>query len=236
MKLIPILFQPDMVRAILDDRKTQTRRVITERNSSSSAKLWELNFDDSIIDGVKSVNQYLKVAGDTADLIGTRHRVFCKYEPGDVLWVRETFFPAYKYASSPVFTGYKYVFKADDAFIGEHKWKPSIHMPFDACRLFLKVKSVRVEILQSITTPDAIAEGIEPLNMSTMQLMQQGQLYRDYLSTDQPFQDGLGAIDSYKALWVSINGIDSLGSNPWVWVIEFERTEKPAVHHQSSNS
>ena len=90
-----------------------------------------------------------------------------------------------------------------------YKWKPSIHMPKAACRLWLKVKAVRVERLRDISEEDAKAEGAKAAPLP------------DLGNTWHTHKQG------FEYLWQSINGAQSFLANPWVWVIEFERCEKP---------
>lgn len=193
MKHIPILFSTPMVQAILDGRKTMTRRVIKPQPDE---------------DGLA---KFLP----TRQWHDTDARVYkCPYgKPGDILWVRETF--ANLNADFP--TNPKcYVYKADDLqgnSYGPVTWKPSIHIPKEACRLFLKVTDVRVERLQEISEDDAKAEGIEKMSG----------YYRDYLNRG----GNLPPYASFQSLWQSINGPESWDANPWVWVIQFERIQKP---------
>lgn len=189
MKEIPILFSTDMVRALLAGRKTMTRRIVKMYATSDNNPLRQ-------------------------NATWLQENKTCPYGvPGDVLWVRESFCPGY-------FDGGKNAYKADwnaiaAEYVNKPKWKPSIHMPKEVCRLFLKVKFVRVERLQDISTKDCIEEGI--LN-----------------ETNHPYgfkiygtktTGGTGA--SFKSFWNSINGQHSWDENPWVWVIEFERIAKP---------
>lgn len=112
-------------------------------------------------------------------------------------------------------------------FTGEpNPWKPSIHMPKEACRLFLKIKSINVERLQDITKEDAIAEGIG--RWVEERLKSKPVHYQLYYT--EPGDDSMYSscpILSFESLWQSINGPDSWDENPWVWVVEFECTEKP---------
>lgn len=128
---------------------------------------------------------------------------------GDILWVRETF--------HKIKHNY-FIYKANH----DHqamKWKPSIFMPKEACRIFLKITSVRAERLQKISGEDAINEGIEVIHNSTVAVYQKYNL-KEKLGTTNP-------ILSYQTLWEKINGAESWNTNPFVWVIEFERVEKP---------
>lgn len=206
MKLIPILFQPDMVRAILDGRKTQTRRIVkcftgSEAHPTRQTAQWQ--FENKT----------------------------CPYGKAyDMLWARETFFNAEKFMDTPLFHGkQQFYYKADNAFIGEHKWKPSIHMPFIAARIFLQVKEVKVERLQDISKADAVREGIEEIRGWHNEDRHNG--WKDYLKqkSDTVPTAFFDPIHSYQSLWKRINGLGSWDLNPWVWVIKFERTEKPKL-------
>ncbi|MCO1599847.1 hypothetical protein [Desulfosporosinus nitroreducens] len=152
----------------------------------------------------------------------------CPWQVGDILWVRETWkyyekavgkgesfrvkqFPAYKADGDN-----NYIQKSCEWYEG--KWKPSIHMPRSAARLFLKVKSIRVERLQDITAEDTQTEGIK-LNCK----------HDDYVCSAHPcdFKTTIACKDYFKNLWNSINSKRGYGwdINPWVWVIEFERVQ-----------
>lgn len=212
MNTKPILFSTEMVQAILEGRKTQTRRTkgLKVVNDNPDSYL----FNSFSIDNKNATFKRLE---------GMWQGVDVPYKTGDVLWVRETFFRTKYHEHAPLFKNKgKYVYKATDDFIGCHKWKPSIHMPKEACRLFLKVTNVRVERLKEISENDAIAEGVD----------KKGELYYDYYSEiPQVGRDFYYKIEtakiSFMGLWCKINGVDSWRSNPWVWVIEFERIEKP---------
>jgi hypothetical protein len=167
-KLIPILFSTPMVRALLEGRKTQTRRI---------------NF---------------------------------KCEVGDVLWVRETWAPDCEWNENP------YRYKADYFGNTVTKWKPNIFMPRLACRLFLHVKDMRRERLQDISEADAYAEGIifkKVESTSNREIWHQNYIGQCL--------DNIGAIESYRTLWDSINAKRgySWESNPMVDVIELKRIE-----------
>jgi hypothetical protein len=178
MKFIPILFSTPMVQAIIDGRKTQTRRVVKDK------------------------------AGD----------VKCPYgKEGDVLWVRETWA---ELPNPDCFGKYLYKSMGDTA----EKWKPSIFMPKEACRIFLRVKSVRVERLQDISEDDAKEEGVE--SWINERLASKPVLYKNYEGDSAAWYCSK-AVTSFETLWQSINGVDSWEANPYVWVIEFERIEKP---------
>lgn len=158
-------------------------------------------------------DKMLQNADDSNDIEFLLLTVSQKIKEGDILWVRKTFTEWPK-------NSFQYF--ASTAFGDElGKWKPSIHMPKIACRVFLKVKSVKIEKLHDITESDAIAEGIKKTWISDIPAECK---YKNYLS------DGKGSLDpieSFQSLWISINGKESHDSNPFVWIIEFERIEKP---------
>lgn len=190
MKERPILFSGPMVRAILEGRKTQTRRIWKPR------KIWQ----DECEDGY-SMPHF--VDGD-----GEFHDQPCPYgQPGDRLWVRET----WRVADG----GTKYYeYAADRSVLREAvdeaccvKWKPSIYMKRAASRITLEVVAVRVERLQDISRGDAMAEGCPFANKA----------------------DGGDPRIWYSWLWNQINGDGSWDANPWVWVVEFRKVEGGAA-------
>ena len=204
----PILFSTPMVEALFDYRKNQTRRVIKGLDS-----LKEPYFQDLVL---HVTGRYSFASFYSEEII----EVKCPYKIGDILWVRETF--------TLGSDSYPYVFKADydNQFPPdlenippktELKWKPSLFMPKEACRLFLKVKAIRVERLQDISEADARNEGVEFIEGISKKL------YYNYLTIDF----GCNELFSFMTLWQKINGKKSWDDNPFVWVIEFERIEKP---------
>lgn len=200
-----------MVRAILDGRKTQTRRVV-------KLNAWK---DEGDCD---YTGQCIKV-GEYIDLR------LCPYgQPGDRMWVRETWAVPTEcdsFSSGMLNRNVPMWYAADgekrfitNAGNGPGKARPSIHMPRWASRITLEITGVRVERLQAITWRNAIAEGIEPGTMGSAG-------WKDYEAKDS---EGAWSdpIDSYRTLWASINGRDNPGSwaaNPWVWVVEFRRVD-----------
>ena len=213
MKFIPILFSTPMVQAILGGRKTQTRRVLklSKYHPSLPHKQPE----------VKTVKD-LKLYDGNGELEGDLVMRYGK--PGDVLWVRECFNYIHDGHSDKFI---RYGYKADwvEGITSHPKnkgiWKPSIHMPKKACRLFLRIKDIRVERLKDISEIDAIAEGIHAVDKKGGFI-----LYENYRKNYRPsiLRD---PNKSFFSLWESINGKESLELNPWVWVIEFEKIEKP---------
>lgn len=189
MKERPILFNAEMVKAILSGRKTQTRRVI---------KL-------PLIDK----NMGCELAGnELAGEVSAGDYRNCPLWPGDQLWVRETFEPLPDH-EEPV--GCSHILYAADIPFPNRKWTPSIHMPRWASRIDLLITGVRVERLNSISDNDAIAEGLERYNDDG--IVYYGQYGRGDCRPEVAYRD----------LWQSIYGAENWQSNPWVWVIEFER-------------
>lgn len=198
MKTKPILFSTLMIHANSAGVKTQTRRIVDEIHNDF-------------------LEYCFKNKKNLADWISRN----AKYNFGDILWIRETF----------GITEYGYVFKADFCSPGYDKpvngWKPSIHMPKEIARKFLKILSVRIERLQDISMDDSIQEGIIALSMSNAQIIESGQLYLDYSKPTKILNDGLSPKASFKSLWEKINGKDSWTKNPFVWVYEYEIIKKP---------
>lgn len=202
MRERPILFSGPMVRAILDGRKTQTRRIIKPQPPEG--------IDDLHGGKLSQRAPYRLEHPETGQILGNGFededgRFYkCPYGfVGDVLWVRECF-GTDPYASQKGHTElhYRADWKGDSDY--PMKWKPSIHMPKVACRLRLRITDIRVERLQDITEADAGAEGC-----------------------DVNIPDGYPcAVACFHDLWQSINGPDSWHHNPWVWVVNFHRLEK----------
>ena len=219
MKFIPILFSTPMVQAIDADRKTQTRR------TKGFEKVNE-NPDNWIYDGFvmnldykgpmsQAIIEWFVIFKNT--ITEEKINVKCPYsEDSDVLWVRESFYEL----TFEILKG-KYYYKALVTDGWNLKYKPSIYMPKQACRLFLLIKDIRVERLKDISESDAIAEGIHAVDKKGGFI-----LYENYRKNYRPsiLRD---PNKSFFSLWESINGKESLELNPWVWVIEFEKIEKP---------
>ena len=163
IKMKPIIFSTEMVQAILSGRKTQTRRVIT--------RLFRLMGGP---DGIKLGGKPVGQAGNKSNPLGFMTGCGIErppYELGDILWVRETWAQV-----NSVKGELRYTYKAknpNNAMV--HKWRPSIHMPKEATRIFLQVTNVRVEQLQDITEADAEAEGCQP--MTTPRIAGVGRTY-----------------------------------------------------------
>ncbi len=207
MKERPILFTTEMVQAILDGRKTQTRREFKLKHCNK--KMTWANEPYSIVNDVNFKSQ---ITGE----IFIPKNVYGKV--GDILWVRET------WSINPFYdkdNNAKYLYAATDKPFENHKWKPSIHMPKEACRLRLKIKSIRVERLMDISEQDAIAEGVRQRFGGFINYANPGKIFTEtYPFLSRKYS---AAQMSYLSLWEKINGENSFEENPWVWVIGFER-------------
>lgn len=224
----PILFNDEMVRAILEGRKTQTRRIAKNIERAPTFR-----------SGWKACRKYSAVSIDTpAHMLGR----YCPIgKPGDRLWVRETWSDvnlqgapgiayradndirdlmdepgfhdedgAFNYDDERV-KPYQFAVWSEDLLSGtEGRWRPSIHMPRWASRITLEITDVRVERLQNISDEDSADEGVTaPIGSP-----------RAYGAVTKQF-----ARDQFMRLWESINGPDSWQVNPWVWVVEFKRID-----------
>lgn len=195
---------------------------------------YELDEDDKTI-------HWLEVFEENGDATADLQAVRCPYgKAGDVLWVRETLYQdgelGLQYVSdgdwideSDIPENYKP--KIDKKGHYKSCQIPNIFMPFWACRIFLRISDIRIERLKDITDQDAIAEGIQFYHQEVGMPR-----YRDYMADASGYGDpihdyptvGVPAC-SFSTLWESINGDGSWYKNPWVWVVSFERCEKPIV-------
>ena len=220
----PILFSGPMVRAILAGTKTVTRREVTPSRSlvdGSGVCAWpHLDFDGSewVDQGPSPAGNpgpYLKVANVDGE---RRHRVYPRYQVGDLLWVKETHASNVQAGLHPADAGI--VYRATDpdwSTMAGWKWKPSIFMRRADSRITLRVTSVRVERVQDISEDDARAEGVSEL---PLQEGAPGAWWRVPGTGMGPHHSARAA---FKALWESINGAESWEANPFVWVVGFER-------------
>lgn len=204
----PAIFNTNMVRAILDDQKTNTRRL-------------DKNFPDP--DMSQLFNCGTSKDGFLYAHFSNGKAVKAPYKVGDIIYVRETFCPI---EDGTVYRAdYPMHWTAIDAVYGDCdtdgeeewvKWKPSIHMPKEYARLFLRVKDVRIERLNEISEEDAIKEGLLRIEEDD------GVWYPDYIKWGRLYKY---AKSSFQTLWESIYGKDSF-DNRYVWVTEFERISK----------
>jgi len=192
----PILFSGPMVRAIIEGRKTQTRRLIKPQPIQDEAGGWKY--------GKNHKNYAMGNASPATDELFPYE---CPYgQPGDLLWVRETW--AMVPALPPQDFGYIYKADFDD---DPFNWRPSIHMPRAAARLLLEITYTRAEPLLAITEADAIAEGVETWPDGN---------YKAYGKHAGKHSTARG---SYLDLWDSINPHHPANTNPVVWVIQFAK-------------
>lgn len=227
MKQKPILFSTAMVQAILSGRKTQTRRVINPQPDDSGLH--------NHTDYPMSLDSNLEGWIGTVDETGESKNYGLPFYPGNVLWVKETFYAYgcwekdqagkktfidmtgtvsnhYHYSENPP----NIVLKGRTSKLGWYK-RPSIFMPLYITRIWLEITEVTVHRLQDISKNACIREGVEPCGTHG---------FKNYLS-NEPMQCFANPYNSFISLWESINGQDSWLQNPWVWVIKFKRTLKP---------
>jgi hypothetical protein len=211
MKERPILFSAPMIQAILEGRKTQTRRLMNPQPIFDKP-FWEFPW------GAASSFDSL--------LIVPHHATENKHpqgKPGDRLWVKETHYIVYAQGNKNNHV-IEIDYKANPNYTKRmcpQKWRPSIHMPRWASRILLEVKTVGAERVQRITSDDAIAEGIEYMDCDL------GRRWRCYTEPDSWYPEGKGTapIHSFASLWNSIHGPDAWLANPWVWKTEFKVLE-----------
>ncbi len=225
-----MIFNAEMVRALLDDRKTQTRRIMKVQPESNQLGLL------LITDSTKrsDIGKY-HWAESNATGNHVRSKLFlCPFGAvGDRIWVREGFFPAPLEMQSepPRKTMWNIAYRDgmqmeklapaeyNPTIYNYERWTPSIHMPRWASRILLEITDVRVERLNAISEEDARAEGI---------------IDGGCLNCGEPEPCGCAnpepdATDAFAYLWQSIYGQASWNANPWVWVIVFKRVEGGAV-------
>jgi hypothetical protein len=244
-----ILFNTDMVRAILDGRKTQTRRLIKDVILQEMSKSGELNdglnrppykLPDNFKIWHKKGYIYpewgyrIQIAVDDYHIVP----LIPQYQAGDILYVREAWSVLDDLPYDNFVYRANYGTTEDDSFPPSmFKWRPSIHMPKEASRIFLRVTDVQVERVQDITEADAMAEGIHddyPMDKVYCSKCKGEGL----LGTHDPITLGHMDIDCHycdTAKKRFVNFWDSLYAakgydwdvNPWVWKYTFERCEKP---------
>lgn len=229
MKERPILFSSEMVKAILNDTKTITRRAVKK----DIVNQFDIDVDETIAAFVEQ---------DTGDSYNPIN--ICPYgNVGDRLWVRETWAVEESLDAKPPrgFSAWPVWFKANNAYCcnangfpnhGFHnpnatkgKWRPSIFMPRWASRITLEITDIKVEQLQDITEEDAIAEGIHLCAGIDEEGYAHGYHWGPVSDTELLFNS---ATSAYRKLWDSINGrkpSKAWDDNPWVWVIEFKEVK-----------
>ena len=212
MAIKPILFNTEMVRAILDGRKSCTRRICKDANEYTVPDMDFYNADRRTY----AVHNYADREQTEQLSVVERNCPIC---PGDILYVRETFIQMAAHT-------FWYKAGAKSWMLKDLRWKPSIHMPKEAARIWLKVTDVRVERLQNITVEGAIKEGAEGEKCHHTNAGALG--CTDCMNTGwiEPPQV------EFMQIWDSTikkSDLDRYGwnANPYVWAIEFERCEKP---------
>lgn len=227
MAIKPILFNTEMVRAILDGRKSCTRRLIKPQqfNGLLPDKCKNAVPEEFLKEKKMMFKPYCDMTD--SELISTAYN--SPYQPEDILYVRETWerFECWncegdergncpKEPKKSVWdkTCGCYMYRATDEISGDAKWHPSIHMPKEAARIWLRVTDVRIERLQEINAGSALAEGADK-----------------YIRTNGELNESM-TITSFIGIWNSTikkGDLDYHGwdANPFVWVVSFERCKKP---------
>lgn len=234
MAIKPILFNTEMVEAILDGRKTQTRRIIRPKYDNTHLEVQTNKYGTRLVEienEVDGVHVIHNEDGTTTRKLLAAREVEPPYKPGDVLWVRETWnygfveseYREYEpephwfeeldvgedtayFMTKPKFWYYANPDDRRDMNRLRGRWKPSIHMPKKAARIWLRVIAIQPQRVQDITNDDAKAEGV------TCATDNSGMMHRH----------------KFRLLWDSLySGADAWKANPWVWMIRFERTEPP---------
>lgn len=255
MKERGMIFNAEMVRAILDGRKTQTRREVKlnldiaclattyDWAASLAANHYQGLTEEQIQQKAESLRGVIHpvILGN-----GQMVSIICPHgKPGDRIWVRETFCPV----DDTQYGGEKWVdYRATPKFETSHpagwdsapndaealKWRPSIHMPRWASRILLEITDVRVERLNAISEEDAQSEGVHT------EVWDQTVVASNYAAIDEFFQfwseDMPHYVEmnqlyrsSFRSLWESIYGAENWQANGWVWVISFKRVEGGAA-------
>ncbi|HBT3020253.1 TPA: hypothetical protein MBF03_001569 [Klebsiella pneumoniae] len=230
MKERGMIFNGEMVRAILDGRKTQTRRIMKPQPKPSKSRPGDFWFSSKKLESMVHVSDLAPGNSPIADYHLFIQEHCCPFGAvGDRIWVRETFAalepgsyeqvkPQEGHCQDLRYAATDRLAKSD-ADIRGYKWVPSIHMPRWASRIQLEITDVRVERLNAISEEDARAEGI---------------IDGGCLNCGEPEPCGCAnpepdATDAFAYLWQSIYGQESWNDNPWVWVISFERIEGGAA-------
>lgn len=240
----PILFQTEMVKANLEGRKTQTRRTKGLELRNDNPGLWTrqgartTSIYPSFKDYDEKINrsplfEFIKVAGQEE---GEVHFTRPRYNIGDLLWVKETWANLNgDFQKAEPFM----IFKADIHHPNQHgpvTWKPSIHLPKAASRIWAMVEDIRVERVQDISEEDAKAEGIltKPYGshpgFCTIDYTQK--VYKSGFRPGFCADTGRQFRSSFESLWISINGQASWEANPWIWVIKYRilsKTGRPSL-------
>ena len=237
MKERGMIFNGEMVRALLDGRKTQTRRIMKAQPSEDFTPMnMALEADYKArwyTPGIVDKDGYLQPAGKEVFGVANENEGYsCPFGAvGDRIWVRETW-ARYNIDQDSHDMAYRATIPEDWPESG--RWRPSIHMPRWASRITLEITDVRVERLNAISEEDAQREGVYT------EVWDQTVVARNYAARDEFFQfwseDMPHYVEmnqlyrsSFRSLWESIYGAENWLANPWVWVIEFKRVEGGAA-------
>lgn len=246
----PILFSGPMVRAILDGRKTMTRRVMSPQPPAGfeSGDEWAPGYYGLLqpLQNGEPMEPGPRDRWGVSDADG-EWGIWCPYgAPGDRLWVRESWYydiPPHELpkARPDDFDDLSLYFRADGecceqipecqcSDVGKPQWKPSIHLPRWASRITLVVESVRVERVQEISEADILAEGVGGLQLSDARerRIERRRCVQQYRGRPDLVNDSeFARRERFRELWDSINAKRGFGwdANPWVWVIGFRREE-----------
>lgn len=206
MKEIPMLFSDPMVVAIDVGQKTETRRTRGLNRINVFPDRW------SFVDMPSTVTMDGKYRFRNNEIKGIEILdIKCPFgKPGDVIWVRE--------AHEKCKRGFRYRAGNISSIPVTGKWKPSIHMPKKATRHWLKIKAIRVERLHEINEVGAINEGVQLVSHHNQWLN-----YLAYITATPAEMWVRYPRESFRTLWIKINGEFSWKYNPWVWVIQFEK-------------
>ncbi len=216
-RVLPILFNTDMVRAILDGRKTVTRRVV--KGFIPEDAIWGYT--------MFTPKGCISCRGTFADGYGEKFFKL-RYQTGDILYVRETFRPLSDHPAAGVeyaadWSPKYFENSKEPNCCNRGKWIPSIHMPKQATRIWLKVTDVRVERLNEITNEQILKEGTSKDAINRL-IGQMPEKTEEYIR--------IAYLTVWSWIWndtIKIAGIERYGreANPWVWVIEFKRCGRP---------
>lgn len=207
----PILFNTEMVQAIEEDRKTQTRRPIKSKTGYFQV-CWRQGDPD---------NKWIYEADENEMMLDSM--VNSPYKVGDILYVRETWADTWTpdgikgYAYKAKGTPNKFPYWGNESLSKHEVWRPSIHMPKEAARIFLEVTDIRVERVQDITTDTAMTEGVKAFTKDF-------KLFKYSVSDAFQWSDAAkSSVGCFENLWNSMYG--NWDDNPWVWVIKFKLKE-----------
>jgi len=225
----PMIFNAEMVRAILDGRKTQTRRIMKPQPTPCTLQKGGHWWPSNVFKTMLHIEEELQNGkGGWGGLVGDA----CPFgDVGDRIWVREAWA---RYNIDQDSHDMAYRATPPEDWPKEGRWRPSIHMPRWVSRITLEITGVRVERLNNISHEDAEREGIHT------EVWDQTVVAKNYAAEDEFFQfwsEGMPHYvemnelfrASFRSLWQSIYGAESWQANPWVWVIEFKRIEGGAA-------